>query len=198
MGLIMPMLHKVVNTVLGTYILRVQSMMVIISITVTILSTISHKFLVTKLEAVCLSLSQFGLIFSHTTWTLAYKTEFSWSSKNLGLIVGPWPLLTWPGIISTPRGAFWTSRDFQSLFLVPLYTLFSCSPKLWFLAVREGTGLLQGQELNLSPAQVASDWDGSLSLLFQREGEHDIQKWSNPFLHIEVPQGAPSLQCCVW
>ena len=42
--------------------------------------------------------------------------------------------------------------------------------------MREGPGFLQGRELNLSPTQVASHWDGSLSLLFQQEGEHDIQK----------------------
>lgn len=47
-------------------------MIVIISITVTILSTISHNFLVTKLEEVWLSLSQLGLFFQpyHTDTSL--------------------------------------------------------------------------------------------------------------------------------
>jgi hypothetical protein len=43
------------------------------------------------------------------------------------------------------------------------------------LALREGTGFLQGKEVSLCLAKVAFDWDGNLSIpSFQ--WKHDIRK----------------------
>jgi hypothetical protein len=64
------------------------------------------------------------------------------------------------------------------------------------LALREGTGFLQGKEVSLCLAKVAFDWDGNLSIpSFQ--WKHDIQKGNNYFFTSEVPQGVPNLQRCI-
>ena len=168
-------------------------MIVIINITVTILSTIRHSFLVTKLEEAWLSLSQFGLFFSHTTLTLACKTEFSWSSKNLGFIVGPWPLLTQPRIISTPRGALWTSRAFQSLVPgAPLHFLLLLAKALildnkgrhW---ISSGTGI----ESQPYSSGLSLGWKPELALPTERRTWHPEMKQS--FSSHRRPSGSPKL-----
>lgn len=173
--------------------LRVQSMIVIISITVTILSTISHNFLVTKLEEVWLSLSQLGLFFQPYHIDTACKTEFSCSSKNLGLILGPWPLLTRPRIISTPRGALWTSHAFQSfvpgapphfLLLLTKALILDNEGRHW---ISSGMGI----ESQPYPNGLSLGWKPELALPTGKGTWHPEMKQS--FSSHRRPSGSPKL-----
>lgn len=74
-------------------------MIAIVTVTIII---VSQNFLATKLEEALLPLSHFGFFFSHITWTvIACNAKLNWPCKNLSLVAGPWPLLTWPGVISS-------------------------------------------------------------------------------------------------
>lgn len=124
---------------------------------------------------------------------LAYKTEFSWSSKNLGLIVGPWPLLTQPGIISTPRGALWTSWAFQSLVPgAPLHFLLLLTKAL--ILDSEGghwTSSGTGIESQPYPSGLWLGWKPELALPTGRGTWHPEMKQS--FSSHRSPSGSPKL-----